>query len=215
MEKEYNAQEALQPGGGVMQEPAEQQPTEGSAPLEPASAPQGEKAQEMLSEADQAYIGGLMKMLHSKETAPLVEEMLQAGEPGDTIPRIANQINDQMEQAVKKKPALETALAAGIYLVQDLIEIGRAAGYFDVTEDQMQPIFRDTMQIYIEAGLNDGSIDPIELQEKVEPLMDEQQKATGLQAAELTGVPKQATEQTAMAAYGAKRERQGMMRGKK
>ena len=216
MEKEYAAQEALQPGGGVMASPVQGEQAPAPAPAAPEEGVMGgseQATEEMMSKADQAYIGGLMKMLHSKETAPLVEEMLAAGPPDKSIPTIANQVNAQMEAAVGKKPSLETALMGGVYLVQDLAEIGTTAGYFEpLAEEQMKPILQQTMQIYIEAGLKDGSIDPVELQEKIEPLMDDDQRATGMQAAEMTGVSPKATEQTAMAAYGRQKERQGMMK---
>lgn len=207
MKKAYNTQEALAqtdsetPTKGVMKP----QPSPGQS----EKAPKGE-----MSKADQAYISGLMKLLHSKETAPSVEEMLQSGPPEKTIPAVALQVNAQMEEAVEKKPSLETALTAGVYLVSDLVEIGNTAGFFQIeSEEQVRPILQDVMQQYIERGLKDGSIDPVELQEKVEPLMTEDQRATGMQAAEMTGIPKAPTQQTAMNAYGSQMERKGMMKG--
>lgn len=215
MEKTYNTQEALSPSDATAAEGTGGVPEDTGGVMAPKEAVvKGDKGQDMMSRADQAYISGLMKLLHSKETAPSVEEMLQSGPPEKTIPVIALQINDQMEQAVEKKPSLETALAAGTYLVQDLIEIGNAAGFFQIeTEEQIKPILQGTIQQYIEKGLKEGTIDPVELQEKVEPLMDDDQRATGMQAAELTGIPKGPTQDTAMAAYGRKMEQKGMMKG--
>jgi hypothetical protein len=218
MKKTYNTEEALAPQGvmrnPVGEQPAMQQEQPTSPPLEGESG--GESGGAELSQADQAYISGLMKLLHSKDTAPHVEEMLKSGPPEQTIPATALQINGQMEEAAGQKPPLETALIAGVYLVQDLIEIGNAAGYFELQDpEQMKPILQTTMQQYIEAGLQDGTIDPVELQEKVEPLMDEEQRATGMQAAELTGIPKAPTQETAMSAYGRQMERKGVMSGGK
>lgn len=215
MNKKYNTEEATSPG--VLSDPSPQteealvaqEDTTGSPPLEGEAGAEGKE----LSKADQAYLSGLMKLLHSKETAPSVEEMLKSGPPEKTVPVVALQINSQMEEAVAKKPSLETSLIAGTYLVQDLIEIGNTAGYFDIQdEESIRPILQDTIQQYIEKGLADGSIDPVELQEKVEPLMSEDQKATGMQAAELTGVPTAPTQDTAMAAYGRQMEKKGVMK---
>lgn len=203
-----------EPAAGVMQAPPTEEP-QAAPPMEREQAePPMKGEQQEMSKADQAYISGLMKLLHGKQTAPMIEEMLQSGPPEKSIPTAALTVNDQMEQAVGKKPPLETCLIAGVYLVQDLIEIGNTAGWFEVVEEkQIQSILQDTMQQYIEKGLKDGSIDPVELQEKIEPLMTEDQRATGLQAAEMTGVPTQANEQTVMSAFGRQKERQGMMKG--
>lgn len=177
---------------------------------------QGEEEQQ-LSRKDQAYIGGLMKMLHSKETSSTIDEMLQAGPPEQTIPEISMMVSRQMEDAVSKKatkPELETILKGGIYLVSDLIEIGNAGGFFQIeSEEQVQPIMQATFQKYIETGLEDGSIDPIELQAKVEPLLNEQQIQVGSEAASGSGIPMKPDQSTTMAAYGAQMQRKGMLKG--
>lgn len=167
-----------------------------------------------LSQQDQAYISGIMKLMHSKKTAPMVEEMLQAGPPEDVIPKIAMMLNDQMEKAVGQKPSLETLLAAFIALVQDLIELGNVGGFWKIdSEEQIGLILKTTLQTYIEKGLKDGTIDPVELQEKAGALMSEEQKQQGMSAGSQYGVPTEANQNTAMASYGSKMERQGMMKG--
>lgn len=167
----------------------------------------------------QAYVLGLSKMLHSKQTSPKVLEMLKAGQPEQTIPHTAMILNQQMEDAVRakgKSPSLDTLFAAGQFLVGDLIEIGNAAGIFQLeTEEQIAPIVQNTFQVYIEKGLKDGTIDPIELQKKVEPLMPEEHRQLGLEAARRTGVPEQPDETTAMEMYAMQRVRKGALQGGK
>lgn len=164
----------------------------------------------------EAYITGLSKMLHSKETSRQVVGMLEAGDPQVTVPETALQVNSMMEQSVKKKPSLDVLVNAGAFLVSDLIEIGNAAGIFEITEpEQIEPILKSTMQTYIEKGLADGSIDPVELQNMAEPMMDEEHRAAGLEGAEMFGVPTEANETTAMSVYGAQQKRKGMMQGGK
>ena len=169
-----------------------------------------------LSKTDKVYVSGLMKLMHSKKTAPVIDEMLAAGPPEETIPQVALMINEQMESAFKQKQKveLETLLTGGMYLVSDLIEIGNTGGFFQVEdEEQVRDITQATFQTYIEKGLKEGTIDPVELQSKVEPLLNEQQKGLGGQFGGEHGVPTQPNEETAMEVYGAQRERAGLLKG--
>lgn len=169
-----------------------------------------------LEQETNAYITGLMKVLHSKETSRSVLDMLSSGPPEQSIPSTALLVNAQMEDAARSKgkpPSLEVLLNAGVYLTQDLIEIGNAAGIFEVAdEEQVGGLIKGTLQAYIEKGLKDKTIDPVELQEKVEPLMDEMQSAAGLEAAGATGIPAKPDQMTAMEQYATKRE-QGVLKG--
>ena len=204
------------PQANPLASPNPQDTPEASPPTSGPSTLQGagdDKPGGPLSKADQVYVTGLMKLLHSKDTSPHVDEMLKSGPPDKTIPQIAMQVNDQMEAAIGKKPELETTLVGGAYLVSDLVAIGNAGGFFHIDpKTQMGPILKDTMQMYIQRGLKDGSIDPVELQSKVEPMMNEEQKQTGTTAAGLTGISMQPTHSTAMASYGAKMQRKGMLK---
>jgi hypothetical protein len=192
------------------------QPNNPQEPVESPQDPQGQMDPKTEKEV-QAYVLGLSKMLHSKQTSPKVLEMLKAGEPEKTIPHTAMMLNQQMEDAVRakgKSPSLDTLFAAGQFLVGDLIEIGNAAGIFQLeTEEQIAPIVQNTFQVYIEKGLKDGTIDPIELQKKVEPLMSDEHKQLGLQAAQRTGVPEQPDETTAMEMYAMQRSKKGALQG--
>lgn len=156
----------------------------------------------------QAYVTGLMKMIHDPQASPKIVDTLGAAPPNQSVPHVALMLNEQFEVQARsqgKVPDLNTLLAAGIYLVTDLVELGNTAGAFKVSEEEIGPIIEDTLQQYIEKGLKKGTIDPVELQESVEPLMNEEQKQLGLQAGAASGVPPQADQSTAMEAYARQR----------
>lgn len=178
---------------------------------------QPEISPKMQKEVD-AYITGLSKLLHSKNTSGQVVELLKAGPPEETVPSTALLVNKQMEQSIRakgKKPSLDVLVNAGAFLVGDLLEIGNAAGIFQInSEEQVAPILQSTLQTYIENGLADGSVDPVELQQKVEPLLTDGQRSLGMEAAGMSGIPEAPNELTAMQAYGAKERRAGALQGK-
>lgn len=180
-------------------------------------APEEQKIDPKIQREAEAYILGLSKMLHSKNTSPKVQEMLKAGDPQETIPEVAMLVNDQMEQAATKggkKPSLDTLVAASQFLVGDLIEIGNASGAFKLeSEDEVAMVLQNTMQKYIEKGLADGSLDPIELQKKTEPLMSEEHRNAGLRGAEASGVPTEPSQMTAMEAYAKQKMGKGQPKG--
>lgn len=187
-----------------------------ATPQDPqATAPQEQQQLDPKVEKEvQAYVMGLSKMLHSKKTQPQVVQMLKSGgDPETLVPQVALLVNDQMESAVKQKgqkPSLDVLLGAAQFLVGDLVEMGNAIGVFQVeTKEQVAPILQNTMQSYIEKGLKDGSIDPVELQQKVEPLMPEDMRQKALGIAEAEGLPTVPNQMTAMEAYAQKRLAKG------
>jgi hypothetical protein len=66
MEKEYNTEAALSPGA-EQEQPVVDAGTRGQGALQDLDKKE-------LSAKDQAYISGLMKIMHSKKTAPMVDE---------------------------------------------------------------------------------------------------------------------------------------------
>ncbi len=170
-----------------------------------------------LSQKDKAYVSGLLKILHSKKTAPMVEDMLKSGDPQTTIPATALQVNQLMEDSIKEKsgskPELTTIFAGGVFLVNDLVEIGNTAGFFNVDpQKDLEPIMKDTFQQYIQKGLKDKTIDPVELQAIAEPLMSDKQRAYGMNVAKQGGIPEEANHVTAMESYGLQMQNKGMLR---
>lgn len=209
----------------MLKQPSEQEaiPKEGAMPEEdtentPVAMPKKEVSPEAQREAEM-YCAALSHLMHSKETSGNVLEMLKSGDPQEVVPQAALTINNQMEEATRKKgkpPSLDTLGAAATFIVGDLLEIGNAAGIFQIeSKEEVAPILRKTMQSYIEKGIHDGTIDPIELQKKVEPMMDDEHRALGLKAASMSGIPLEPNQNTAMQAYGAQQKRAGMLKGGK
>jgi len=179
--------------------------------------PQDQEEPEGIEERDlnpkeQAYISGLMKMLHSPQTSGQVVSILKSAPPERSIPEATLLVNEQMEKAIQQKGQkvpLETKLVGGAYLVQDLIEIGNAAQAYEqeIPEDAVPMLLEVAMEGYIKKGLDDGTIDPVELQQKIEPLMRKGQRENGLLMGEMTDVPPEPNQRTAMEKYATDRER--------
>lgn len=154
----------------------------------------------------------LMKIMHSKQTRGKVLDMLKATEPQQAIPATALIVNDLAEKETKVKD-VNVILGASPYLVSDIIEIGNSAQIFNISPEQAVPIYQETLQKYIQKGLKDGSIDPVELQAEVEPLLNEQQKQMGMEAGQAGGAPPTATNQMAINTMTQKTGQAGMLQG--
>jgi hypothetical protein len=169
----------------------------------------------------EVYITGLSKLLHSKETRGIVLDTLkEGGEPTKTIPHLAMTLNAQMEGRLREKskpPSLEVLMNGGIFLVGDLIQMAQGVGVLpaDMDEQSQQQLLQSTMQQYIEKGLADGTIDPIELQEKTNAMLPEEQRAQLEGIAEQNGYAREPNEMTAMSAYGDQQRRKGMLQGQR
>jgi hypothetical protein len=195
-------------GGVGGNPPAPPQVQESELPTDPVA----------LSDEDQAYIDALVKLMHSKQTAPKVEDMLESGPPERSIPETALMINNMMEQEARKggkPPTLEVLFQAGIVVVSDLIEIGNAKGIFNIQEEgDVALLLQNTMQKYVEKGLAEGTIDPIELQQKAEAMMTPEDREAGREMAQSAGLPVEPNEHTAMEVYATKKMRgAGMLKG--
>ena len=140
----------------------------------------------------------ILKMIYSKETMPDVLRMLKAGEPSQTIPNTANMIFKKLEQGSESKIPGDVKLAAATSLVMELTQIGNESKTFQISEKQMQPILQNTYRIYIENGLKDGTIDPIELQKSINPMMKGSAKGYGEEVAQKEGMPMEPTQDMAI-----------------
>ena len=157
----------------------------------------------------QAYVTGLAKMLHGESTRQQIYNILQAGPPQETIPQAAMLVNERMEEAAGAKgqdPSPKVLLNAAIYLVSDLVEIGHAGGFFQLTKEDLPMILQDTMQEYIHSGLKKGTIDPVELQALTEANMTPEQKAQGMSMAGRAGIAPEAGPSVQMEQYAVQRE---------
>jgi len=182
--------------GGGMQQP-QQQGNRG-----------GEDAR--LQQQVEAYASGMLQMIHDKKSREQVYSMLKSAPPEESIPRTALTINTQMESALDKrgsKPPLPIIFAAGTILVQELIGITNEGNLSKqpIDDKRAQGILEKSYQMYIENGLKKKTLDPVELQQLVEPLMSEQQRGAGVGAAEQLGLPPAPGQRAAMETYANQR----------
>ena len=139
----------------------------------------------------------LMQIMHGKKTRDQVIEVLKSNpDPYITVPKAAMTINDMGVQSMKQggidvEPGVQ--LVASQLVLNDLIELGQASEAFMVEEDDIEAILEDTYQAYVERGLKDKSIDPIQLQLEVQQIMDPEMLAGGMAmgAGKVPGVPDQ------------------------
>jgi hypothetical protein len=155
-----------------------------------------------------AYSSGLINLIYSRETNGQIYEILKSAPPEVSIPKATLLVNDVMEKKLQEKgqkPSLDVLLNSGILLIKELIDIGLAGGFFELEKEEVMPILQDTMQQYIEKGLKDGSIDPIELQQATEKIMPEDMKQQALQEGSRIGMPQQPGVGAAMEMYANER----------
>lgn len=178
-------------------------------PMGPQQGPQGEQGggDPRMQKAAQAYITGLLNMLYHKKTKGKVMDMLKSAPPQSSIPRTTVSITKQMENMVSQKsqlPPLQIRFAGGVAVFSELMELSMAAGLFkgkEPNDPEKQKIMMDTVKLYVQQGIKDRTIDPIELQEAVEPLLNDEQRALGQQIAQERGLPERPGVHQAMETY--------------
>ncbi len=140
-----------------------------------------------------SYVVALMNELHGSETRDDVLDILKNGkDPYIGIPEAAMAVNDAAVAKFEQNGVevdLNTQFNASAYLVNDLMELGSKFGFFEVTQDDFAPLLEDSLQTYIERGLKNGTIDPIELQLTAEKFTSENQRIAGLYYGQKNGVP--------------------------
>jgi len=150
----------------------------------------------------EGYMNIVMNIIHSEKSRDGVDDMLAAGENPDmfaNVPQAANQINTMAKTLMANKgkevpPDIQIAAAPAI--VGDLLELGAADDLWPKpTEDEVQAVLEDSIQMGVEQGLADGSIDPIKLQLDTEGLMDENQQKAGYAFMHEKGMPAEPREE--------------------
>lgn len=151
----------------------------------------GKKPSKAQVEQVKTLAAGMIDMAHDERMSKHLHQMLQAGQPQVSVPQAAMTVYQQFKNALggKAKMGLEMRLSAYTALTGELIEFGNEAGIFNLNEQGVTETMQNSFQLFVETGLKDKSIDPIELQEVVEPLMNSQQQQLGNEAAQQTGVP--------------------------
>ncbi len=127
----------------------------------------------------------MVRLLHSDETRPAVLDLLKSNsDPNIAIPVAGNNILQNIDKRLEKgqqKISNEVKVAAAQGLVTDLIKLGNSEKLWEtpVAEEAVPQIYQDTLQKYIETGVANNTLDPIQLQREAEQLMNDQQKEIG------------------------------------
>ena len=138
-------------------------------------------------------------MLYHPQTKDSVQAMLKSSEPHIAIPGATNAIFQKFEDMVTQKQGkpmpLDMRLTAGVAMFSEVMELGEDMGIVpeDLPEENVGDLLRETMQQYIQKGLKTKSIDPIELQQQVEPLLSEEEKHIGMVMGQNSGTPAELT----------------------
>lgn len=189
--KQISAMAALETPSTAPQE----KPIDSTAPPagNPTEEPQRTLEDKKVRDRIDSYVVALMNELHGSETRDDVLDILKNGkDPYIGIPEAAMVVNDAAVAKFEQNGVevdLNTQFNASTYLVSDLMELGSKFGLFEVTQDDFAPLLEDSLQTYIERGLKNGTIDPIELQLTAEKFTTENQRIAGLYYGQENGVP--------------------------
>lgn len=160
----------------------------------------------------------LLTFVHDEKTAPAVMQMLESQPDGrKAVPMAMNAIMKQVEQSANRRRIRfpnDVKVAAAIPVIQDLALLGNEAQVWEqpIMQEELPDVIRDTLQMYIEQGLKDKSIDPIKLQKEVEQLMNDDAKQQMRGIASETGLPQEPT--ATMAARQHTEKKVGKVQGK-
>jgi hypothetical protein len=195
-----------QPVSTEQQAPVEQQsPTE--QPIQP-NEQASEQIEGKLVEQDNvtigpgqqaqldAYTDNATIVVFSEKSQPAILQSLQAGQ--DPVANVANTlflVHGQLESSLAKdgeKMTEITMAIGGAHLTSELIVLAEAAKLYTLDETQKMDAYQKGIMRYFEAGLKDGSIDPVELQKTLEPVMNDKQREFGMRGMEQGGISKTA-----------------------
>jgi len=132
--------------------------------------------------------------------------MLKSAPAEKSIPEAA--FHTVMRMATKQKekgakPSLEAIYAGTIFATAEMAEIGNAGGFFEqpLGKDNIQPVLQASLERMVVEGVKRKLIDPVEFQQKIEPMLNDQQRAAGTAMAERGGVPMKPGAEQAMEQY--------------
>ena len=132
----------------------------------------------------------------SEKSQPAILQLLQSGEdPVQNVAGAAFTVHKQLEAGLQQngEKISEITLAMGAaHLTSELIVLAEAAKLYVLNEVQKKDAYQKSVMKYFESGLKDGSIDPVELQKTLEPVMNDQQREYGMQQMEQSGISKTA-----------------------
>lgn len=146
--------------------------------------------------------GAITDMIYQPKVKGAVQKMIKDGNPQMTIPGATIMVFTKFEDIMTPKNGpmpLDLKLIGGLHTFTEVAELAQAMGVLppEISEEELQPLMKSAMQQYIQKGLKDKSIDPVELQQAVEPLMTDQEKQIGMQMGADQGVPEGVTQEQA------------------
>ena len=149
-----------------------------------------------------AYSDNATIVVFSEQSQPAVLQSLQSGKnPIDSVAITANLIHRRLQDSLEKNGEKMTEITmclGAAHLVAELIVLADAAKLFTLENEDRLEAYRHTLMRYFEAGLKDGSIDPVELQKTIEPLMTDEQRAYGEEQMVKNGIMKTPPASSAM-----------------
>ena len=130
------------------------------------------------------YVVNAINIVHSQQSSDAIIESLKSiNVPQAAIAKTANLVHDMiaMEAERNNKDFNEVALMIGsTEMIDELIELGESAKVFPpLSEAQRYAAHQLAMQHYFGRGIQEGWIDPVKLQQDVEPLMPEELRQRG------------------------------------
>ena len=184
------------PQDPAMQQPQEQMPQEApqDGPIQPDPAASEQMEGELVDEGEMelgeaqqlqldAYRDNATIVVFSEDSQAAILQQLQVGEnPIDGVASTAYTIHRQLEESLKQtgEQMTEVTLVLGAaHLVTELVVLAEAAGLYTLDPGERAEAFRHAAMKYFETGLKNGSIDPVKLQQEIEPLMNQEQRAFG------------------------------------
>jgi len=91
----------------------------------------------------------LMKFLHGPKTRDMIMDILKSSqEPFDTVPEAMNKLNDIASKTAEQgcqNISQDVQLAASVFLFSDLVDLGEAAGIFQVPEEERIELYQDCL----------------------------------------------------------------------
>lgn len=143
-----------------------------------------------------AYTDNATLVIYSEESQPAILQSLQSEkEPIMSVAVTAFIVHKKLESSLaaegEKMTEITMALGAA-HVVSELVVLAEAAGLYTLSPEERLEAYKQAVMKYMEAGLKDGSIDPVELQKSIEPLMTREQRDYGMQQMEQHSLSKTA-----------------------
>jgi len=199
------------PNGEVM--PDEEMPPNQDSALSPETSEPKESSLRAMTDPKQAQTASpelverlkkiqtlTIHLIYSKDLKDQMKKLLSQGEYAFTLPTATKVLYKNIRMIMKKQgqdASLEDKLAIALTAFSELLELGTAMGLVpqDIPEDEQESILRSALQDEIKEGLANGDIDPIELQEAIEPLLPQDFKDEGKRIAQSSGISEQPTQE--------------------